>query len=326
MTIKRAIMHTINYIILAHNCPQQLGHLLRRLSGINVYFYVHIDLKSDIEEFTPHLNIENLTLIKDRVACQWGDYSIVKATIKCIENVVCEKKHGHTILLSGSDYPIQSNQNIRAFFERNRDDNFIECKPIREAWPNHYKYRVQAYKYDFSTTKADFVCIPTIYSLRPKGILRNFFKLIKRALIDKKLCHLKKIKYFFLYKAPPKNTVFYGGSQWWALSNETLEKLFLHISSNANFTDFFKDAVIPDEVFFQTALKKLQEKYSDIKIKDSITYTKWKSKTDDSPETFKSHNYIELTKASVKYLFARKFDKALDESIFLLLDNHTKAS
>ena len=48
----------INYIILTHKSPIQLERLISRLDDQDSTFFVHIDLKTDIEQFK-YLQKEN---------------------------------------------------------------------------------------------------------------------------------------------------------------------------------------------------------------------------------------------------------------------------
>lgn len=322
---KVSSMHEISYIILAHKNPAQIERIIKSLSDEGIYFYVHIDLNSNMSEFNSHLDKYNVNFIQDRVACSWGDFSIVKATLKCIERILMDNRKGHSVLLSGQDFPIKSNSDIKKIFEENTATDFIDCRPIKEVWPNHFKYRTQAVKYNLSYKKADFVCILSIFSLRPKAIIRNTNKLLRKFMIDKDINHLKTLKYLFIYKKPPKNIDFFGGSQWWSLTNETLNKIFLYINNNNKFITFFENSVIPDEVFFQTAIMKLKKFDSSIFIRDTLTYTRWKSKTADSPDTFLSADYNEILLASRDYCFARKFDVLEDEGIMISIEKNIGA-
>lgn len=313
-------MSPINYIILAHSNPEQLKRLASNLLGENIYIYIHIDLNTKIIDFSELLNHENIFFIEDRVRCLWGDYSLVKATLNSIKKIIADKRDGHIVLLSGHDYPLHSAKNIQMFFEYNKKINFIECIPLKEAWPNHFKYRIQAYKYHFTNEKSDFVCIPTIFSFRPRGILRNLKILLIRSIKDKKIKHLKILYKFFLYKKPPKEVDFFGGSQWWAIHIETMKEIIAYIDREKEFKKFFFDSVIPDEVFFQTAIMKLKKNGHDIYINPPLTYIKWGSKTDNSPKTLKIENHKEIMDASDNFLFARKFDSNIDDEIIKLIE------
>jgi len=310
----------ITYIILAHDAPEQLEALVRRLNHANIFFYIHIDLNVEIYDFKKNLRMPNVFFIEDRLRCAWGDFSIVEATLNCIRKIIGDNREGHTVLLSGQDYPINNNYSIINFFNNNKSTNFISCAPIKKVWPNRYIYRIQSHKINFSFEKNDFIYLPTIFTLRPKGIIRNLKKLIIKSWKDKKISHLKYATYIFLYKKNPGKIDFYGGHQWWALPNETLSKIITYIDNNESFYNFFKGALIPDELFFQTAIMTLIKNGAKMEIKENITYTKWLSSDENSPEILTSEDIDNIVSSSKSKMFARKFCFKVDSEIINLIN------
>jgi hypothetical protein len=67
------------YIIQAHKNPEQLRRLIDVLHDDSSTFYIHIDLKSNIEHFIKLINRERVVFIKERVNCIYADYSQVLA-------------------------------------------------------------------------------------------------------------------------------------------------------------------------------------------------------------------------------------------------------
>jgi len=313
-------MHQISYIILAHENPQQIQRLIENLSCENVFFYIHVDLNKNIEKFEFLGNNQRTTMILDRAYCSWGDISLVNATLTCIRRAIYDRRTGHVVLLSGQDFPIRKKSELRQTFEKNPSIEFIDCRPIKEVWPNHYKYRTHAKKYDFSNKKGDFLSIPSIFSLRPKAIIRNTARLLDRSIKDRTTKHLAALKLLFFYKKKPQGITFYGGSQWWALTITTLRKMVLHLEKHPEILAYFDQAVIPDEVFFQTLIMHLAKFNPDIEITTSLTYTRWKSKKEDSPDTFQERDYKELMVASERFCFARKFNETTFPEIINLLE------
>ena len=103
------------YLILAHKSSEQIEKQINALQDEKVTFYIHIDLKSDLNEFKNLERIPNVILIKERVDCIWGDFSIVIATLNLIKNVIKNHNDGFCILMSGNDYPIKSKKVINSF-------------------------------------------------------------------------------------------------------------------------------------------------------------------------------------------------------------------
>jgi hypothetical protein len=124
------------YLILAHKSPKQLERQIRALNDEQSVFYIHIDLKSDLNLFQTIEKIDNVYLIKERVDCIWGDFSIIIATLNLIENAIKNHKDGFCILMSGNDYPIKSKSFINSFLNQNSDTVFIDLKEAEKVWPN----------------------------------------------------------------------------------------------------------------------------------------------------------------------------------------------
>ena len=120
-----------NYLILSHKNPQQVCRLINRLDDGTSEFFVHVDLKSNLEEFEILNSLKNTKIIPEREKCIWGDFSIVRATLHLLENSIKHGNKGFTILLSGQDYPIKSNQFINSFLANHIDFNFIEVQDLQ---------------------------------------------------------------------------------------------------------------------------------------------------------------------------------------------------
>ena len=95
-----------NYLILAHKNPLQLGRMIERLDDGASKFFIHLDAKTPIEPFAACLEGGHIRFIEPRERCVWGDFSIVQATIRLME--AASEEQGLFILMSGQDYPIQS--------------------------------------------------------------------------------------------------------------------------------------------------------------------------------------------------------------------------
>ncbi|MBU3143988.1 beta-1,6-N-acetylglucosaminyltransferase [Clostridium sp. CF012] len=131
----------IAYLILAHKSSIQLTRLINTLNCEDVYFFIHIN-KNSSDEFFDELNntfktYKNVFFI-DRCRCTWGDFGIVDATIEGIKTIIISNlKIDYVVLLSGQDYPIKSNKDIKEYFTTNNGKCFIQNHPIpRPGWHN----------------------------------------------------------------------------------------------------------------------------------------------------------------------------------------------
>jgi hypothetical protein len=296
------------YLILAHKNPNQLKRLLDRLNDDLSFFYIHIDRKSDVEQFVNLIVGDNIKFITNRINCLWGDFSQVIATINLMEEVVKTKRDGIVILLTGQDYPIKNLSEIDRFIGENSEYNFIDAVPVEKIWES-YKDKIESYKFNVSAARGHCVT----YRKVSKASLRSF--LHREISLGQLFLLLKKRKLKLGLRQ-------YGGSAWWAFNYETLVKMHSFINDNyKKLYDYYKYTTCPDEIFFQTIAQYLSEQDESIKIAPSLTYVNWlRNPTSASPLTFTIDDLEELKSQPSASLFARKFDITLDENILDALD------
>src|SRR5690606_33583760 len=114
------------YIILAHKQPQQLKRLVEGLDDKESFFVIHVDKKENLNLFKENLSKRNIHFIENRYESNWGSDKLVLATLAClkfIKDKFCSR-HSHVILMSGLDYPIQTNKEINRFLSNNKKTNF----------------------------------------------------------------------------------------------------------------------------------------------------------------------------------------------------------
>lgn len=312
----------INYLILAHHFPAQLKKLVERLNADDVYFYIHLDSKSDFKEFNSIFINSNVVFLEKRENAIWGNFTIVQATLNGIFKIFQDGREGFTILLSGQDYPLVKNQEIKKFFSKHFSSNFIDLKPVQEAWPAEYKAKINQYYLNLSSKRGNGIFIPYYLEISIMTLLKTTYRLIKNGIKQRNLnlC-LQIVKLFKKRLSPIPNH--FGGSQWWALNAKTLKMILNFINENPRFLNFHKYTYIPDEIFFHTIIKILAEKNPEMKLLPSITYVNWKKLDYAFPAIFGTKDIEELVKAKKDgKLFARKFDSQYDDRIFDLLDRN----
>lgn len=224
----------ICYLILAYDDPKNLYRLVNRLND-RADFYIHIDKKSEIKEFTTLFEeYPNVTFIKDRVKVYWGGFSIVQAELNLVETALSKNNsYMRYVLLSGSDYPIKDTKEIHHFFEQNNDTEFIrginldrlENKELFglhiDLWQKHdYPWINKANTKTFKIFRAVINRVLRKFSL-PKSIRHHKFDL-------------------------------YHGSQWWALTNGCIRELVDTYRANERDYLNFKIGFASDEKFFHT--------------------------------------------------------------------------
>ncbi|WP_424494766.1 beta-1,6-N-acetylglucosaminyltransferase [Salinimicrobium sp. GXAS 041] len=308
-------MH-LNYLVLAHNSPEQLWRLIVRLHGSEVYFYIHIDRKSDQLPFEELLSTyQNVKFVHQRENVIWGDVSMVTATIELMKQVSKDKKNGYCILLSAQDYPIVSNQNINIFFKKNYGKCFISTFKIpHPKWENGGLLRLNKYKINKSSERKHFLILPSIYH-------REFYTVATLG----KLNFLRKsgrwTEFFRIFKNRKFPSILepFGGGQWWALPTAVVNKILNFHDTHTDFLEYHKYTLVPDEIFFHSILMYLKNN-EDFQIERSVTYVNWERPSGPLPVTFKLEDFGELQEASRSHLFARKFDLNWDEEILNEID------
>jgi hypothetical protein len=223
---------TISFAVVAHGDPQVVERLVRLLFAEVHSVAIHYDLKSplaDYEYLVRSFAGCDRVRFAPRVSVEWGEWSVVKATLNCLEEI---DKAGwepdYVYLLSGLDYPIRPRSHLEAFLSRNMGDEFIESVPSDTTqWvktgPQKERY---LYRWPFNWRRQPRL---TELSLKVQKMVRK-----ERG---------------FVRGLPP-----FIGSQWWVLTWSTLKKV-LEISRSHDIIDFFKTTLIPDELFFQTLVR-----------------------------------------------------------------------
>ena len=301
-----------NYLILAHKNPLQLSRMIERLDDGASKFFIHLDAKTPIEPFAACLEGAHIRFIEPRERCVWGDFSIVRATIHLME--AASKEQGVFILMSGQDYPIQSQGYINAFLESNKGFDFIEIEPLEEKWkPKMVKDKLEHYHILHSEERGHSNCYASFAHCSVFQKLRTLTHLLKGRLSRKNfrlLCSLPK------RVAPFERQ--YAGSQFWAFSERTFYAVLHYIREHkATLEEYYKYTSSPDEVYFHSVLMHLVAKDSTIKLKEQITYVNYFRKNN----VFVTEDFDKLTSAKGK-LFARKFDTDIDIEILNKLDSY----
>jgi hypothetical protein len=219
------------FLIIAHDHPQNLLRLASRLSREGDLVVIHWDKKStfDIREFLRHeMSAADYgsVLFSKRFDVQWGRWSMVEATLGCLEQVmVSGREVDYVILLSGADYPIRPLSHLKAFLQLQPDREYIECvDPDNRQWivrglsKERYEYRHWV----------NWRTHPKLFDMLYNAQRRLG---LKRRMPDR-------LKAYF-------------GSQWWALTWKTASEI-LERSKIPRIRRFFKTTWVPDELFFQT--------------------------------------------------------------------------
>jgi hypothetical protein len=274
----------IAHLLLAHSQPAQLERLIDSLQHENAYFFVHIDLKVKSSDFSFLASKDRVFLISNREKVYWGAYSIVQATLNGF-TAIAESgiKVDLVNLLSGSDYPLKSPEEIHDFFEKNRDKNFMEYRFIPEEW-KEAETRLTQYHL-------------TNFQFQGKTMLQSWMN---------KLLPVRKM---------PDLLVPVGKSQWLSITMEAVLFIINYLDEHPEVVRFFKLTWAPDEMIFQTIL--YNSTFRSKLINNNLRYIDW-SDGNASPKTLDYEDVDKLLASNA--LFARKFDMARNPELFDMLD------
>ncbi|MDR3450105.1 MAG: beta-1,6-N-acetylglucosaminyltransferase [Alphaproteobacteria bacterium] len=266
------------YIVLAHRDPENVARMIARLVESGGFVAVHYDRKTagaDIPRLRAALGLSPNVVFVDPIDVQWGQWSIVQATLDAIEALEkTQLAFDYVHLMSGMDYPIKPPKLFENFLLRNSGREFIEVRNInKEKWVQggleHERYQYK-HVYNWQTDRKKF---------------DSAWK-AQRA---------RKQERTFLTGLDP-----YLGSQWWTLTWETCLDA-LRWSKQAEVRAFFETVWIPDEMFFQSYVGN----NIDLKNVIDINLTFYQFDPNGIPIVYYNDHAQYLTQQN--FFFARKF-------------------
>ncbi len=136
----------IAYLVLAHENPRHLERLIRALAGDSSRVFVHVDRKSQPRDFAFLSRMANTETVEHPIAVHWADFSMVEAILALIHQALThEGGFERFVLLSGTDYPIRSQEYIWRFFAEHAGTEFINLAPI--PGPGKPLWRITRFKH-----------------------------------------------------------------------------------------------------------------------------------------------------------------------------------
>jgi hypothetical protein len=263
----------IAYLILAHRAPLQLKRLVNRLRGPDVHIVLHIDAKTSGPEWeilSHELDSPDISWAA-RVACRWGDFSLVDATLNCVQTLCnLDTEFDFVVLLSGQDYPIRPQSFISRFLAARRGQCLMFIYPFPfPHWVHGGYHRLPTWRIRFPG-KPRRILPPPLSGFRHKKIPLGYHP--------------------------------FGGSQWWCLPGEAVRYIHEFVHTRPEFVRYYRQAIIPDEMFFHTILG---NSHFDVEPgENNITYMKWNGRP--NPALLIPDDLARMKDS--EYLFARKFD------------------
>lgn len=280
------------YCILAHNEPAVFQRLIQGLDHPGNDIYVHIDKRADINDFQVSCQYSRVTFLDNRIACEWGSLSIVKAELHLFEEAAKNGPYDYYHLLSGVDMPLKNQRYIHEFLDNNPGKNFIGFWMLKDENENEcskfFHFRVYRPGGNLWRRTCNFIDLLSVKIQRRLGIRVHYP--------------------FSLYK----------GSQWVSLSQGFLSWL---IAREKTILKVFKYTFIPDERFIQSFF--MASPFADtLYCPKAEEYEQCMREIDwqrGSPYTWKEEDYDFLVNS--ERWFARKFSSSNLDFLDRLLDN-----
>ena len=152
----------IAYLILVHRYPNQFKRLFKAIYHPDNYYLIHVDkrsgtqLQKTVQDFLS--DYPNATMMISKNAL-WGGYSLIDAELRGIKQLLKMGRNWEFFInLSGQDFPLKSQNDIKKFLQKNRGKDFMKVLNQRE-FRFDTLYRIENYVIEFGNK-----------------ILRTFFK------------------------------------------------------------------------------------------------------------------------------------------------------
>ena len=278
----------IAHLIMAYKNPSQLERLVKRLKHSKCCIYIHLDKKIKIHNFKYLGDIERVYFIQNRMTCNWGGFSFVKAITNSIKEILLkDEEYEHINLLSAQDYPIKPIEDIYQFFKRNKGISFISFEELGlSEWWEHARTRYEFFHFvDIEITGKYFVQ-NLINKVIPK---RNF----------------------------PLSYQLFGSasSTWWTISVDCAQHIVDFLDSNPNLVKFMRFTWAGDEFLYPTIIMNSDFKHK--VINNNLRLIEWEQGK-PNPRIYRSSDFSIINKS--EQFFARKFDTDVDSRILDQID------
>lgn len=261
----------IAFLILVHNSPEKVFNFIQRTLSNNIYYYIHVDKKSDINIFIKKLETlkANVCFSDERYDIKWGGISMVKATLWLMKLAYLDWCDRY-IVKSWEDVSLVCGIELTEFFETNKNLNYVEYSEVDPK-------RILGYN--------------LMEQFPGKSLINRLIRKI-----------IQEISFIWFRRKPAVYNVdnYYKWSNWICINKEAVKYIFNFLDKNKNFLDFHKFVGNPDESFFQTILCNSELKKQI--INDDLTYKRWIWNL--SPEYLTNEEILKIN--TNKYLFARK--------------------
>lgn len=278
------------YLIIAHGDFYTLGRLIEALDDTRNDVYIHINSRAKdvpFDDLSARVKSSKLQFIPSQPVF-WGTYSQADVVWRLLYTAVSSGEYAYLHVLSGSDLPIKSQDEIHQYFDAHQGTEFVEFLDmtprigwgIKYAWPGMRYWRSDR---KVARKGIRFVLLPVVA--------------IQMAMrIDRTEKFQGEIKF---------------GSDFYSITSGLAQTI---LKQRTSLDRTLKHARAPTEFLAQTALWNSEYRYRARSLSPSngsnLRHYDWGR---GRPYVFRDHDFAELS--SSDRLFARKFDSAVDRRI-----------
>lgn len=279
----RTPMNRHAYLIMAHHQFDFLKELLSALDDERNDIYLHIDQKVqdiDFSSLSHTIQKSNLYFTK-RLNVHWGGYSQTACELTLLKAAV-PRRYIYYHLLSGSDFPLKSQDQIHRFFEEHDGWEFLHFDAPQ--LPPQVKERICLYHF-FRESSCPLAEPADMLLTRLQRILR-----VNR--LKGEAVSLQK------------------GANWFSITHAFAEYV---LSRESWIQKHFRHSVCADELLLQTLaasspfMEKVFDPFGGRLSLGNLRYVDWERGSENSPYTFQESDAEFLR--SLPHLFARKFER-----------------
>lgn len=221
----------IAVLVLAHANVAVFERLMDVLRHPNIAVFCHVDARADIEPFRASAP-ERVKFLAHRWPIAWGAYSMIEAELALFQAARAAGPFAAYALISGDSLPLLEND---ALIEVLRQAPHL--LPAHEQRPTDKGY-----------VRFERIYLPdtTIGRFRNMGYAERYLNpddlpLIERAIRSQAYPLRKALRFF-------------KASQWFAISDKMLSRMFAYLEATPEFEEIFRFVAMSDESFFPTLL------------------------------------------------------------------------
>lgn len=270
-------------LILAHTNLPQVRRLVAHLES-DFDVFVHVDKRCAIRVSDFH-GFARARVLK-KIKATWGGLGLVRSTLELLKLASTTADYDRFVIISGQDVPLQTNNQIEAFFSHHSDIDFVDSQPFTGLNDSRLT----------RITRFHFFPRRTFSALVTSGAT-EFSRLLDRFIF---LAGIRR----------SRNYDFRWGSQWMDLRSDTVEKILELVRTDSHFLRRFRFTFCPDEVFFQTAIEHCGDEAASTRAPHR--FIDWHTGP-EHPRVLRTADLERLEQTDA--LFARKCDSSIDPNL-----------